>query len=83
MSRPPNPTLLKHSFFAARVPDALLLKVTYTPTYPEEAPQVELETVEGDLADDELERLKNGLDSTAQDSLGMVSRFVRSKRVLY
>ena len=54
--------------------DALLLKITYTETYPDAPPEISLESESGDLTEDEMDRLLKGLESTAQDSIGMVCR---------
>lgn len=47
------------------------LKFTYTPTYPEEVPVIEIMEDVG-LDDEQLERLKDRLDKEAEDTLGMV-----------
>nr|CAG4642098.1 EOG090X0F6V [Eurycercus lamellatus] len=50
------------------------LKFTYTPTYPEEVPIVEV-IDDVNLDDEQLERLKDRLDKEAEDNLGMVMVF--------
>nr|CAG4651385.1 EOG090X0F6V [Simocephalus serrulatus]SVE94544.1 EOG090X0F6V [Simocephalus serrulatus] len=50
------------------------LKFTYTPTYPEEVPVIEIMDDVG-LDDEQLERLKDRLDKEAEDTLGMVMIF--------
>ncbi|GJN88281.1 hypothetical protein Rhopal_001246-T1 [Rhodotorula paludigena] len=54
-----------------REPYTFNLLVTYTPTYPDEPPALELETVEGEVDDDELAFLLDGLNESANESLGM------------
>lgn len=53
--------------------DSLRMQVTYTETYPDEPPELELEALEGDVDDDELQFMKDGLLESANESLGMVS----------
>nr|SVE78540.1 EOG090X0F6V [Daphnia lumholtzi]SVE79169.1 EOG090X0F6V [Daphnia lumholtzi] len=50
------------------------LKFTYTPTYPEEIPVIEIMDDIG-LDDEQLERLKDHLEKEAEDNLGMVMIF--------
>lgn len=50
---------------------ACSLKFTYTPTYPEEVPIVEIIDDVG-LDDEQLERLKERLEKEAEENLGMV-----------
>lgn len=52
--------------------DTLNLVVTYTPTYPDEPPEMEIEVVEGDVSAEEEESLLAGLRATAEENLGMV-----------
>lgn len=56
----------------SRVSDVLNLHVTYTPTYPDELPLLEIECEQGELSEDERERLLNGLRGVGEDNLGMV-----------
>lgn len=56
--------------------DVLSLVITYSPTYPDELPEIGLEVLEGELDDEEQEQLVMGLIGCATDSLGMV-RLVR------
>ena len=50
---------------------ACSLKFTYTPTYPEEVPVVEIMDDVG-MDDEQLERLKDQLEKEAEDNIGMV-----------
>nr|CAG4643545.1 EOG090X0F6V [Ilyocryptus agilis] len=50
------------------------LKFTYTPTYPEEVPVIEILDDFG-LDDEQLERMKDTLDKEAEENLGMVMIF--------
>lgn len=50
------------------------LKFTYTPTYPEEPPVVEIMD-DVNLDDEQLQRLKERLEKEAEDNLGMVMVF--------
>lgn len=50
------------------------LKFTYTPTYPEEPPLVEI-LDDVNLDDEQLERLKDRLEKEAEENLGMVMIF--------
>ncbi|GAA5823903.1 hypothetical protein JCM3770_000334 [Rhodotorula araucariae] len=54
-----------------REPYTLNLLVTYTPTYPDEPPELDIDVVEGQVADDEKEALLAGLHESANESLGM------------
>lgn len=47
--------------FPARRPDTLLLTITYSPTYPDELPEIGLETLEGELDEEEEEELVMGM----------------------
>lgn len=47
------------------------LRFTYTPTYPEEIPVIEI-IDDACLDDEQLERLKERLEKEAEDNLGMV-----------
>lgn len=68
-SRPPL------GLIPAPIPDAdsLRLQIGYTPTYPDELPEIGIEVEEGELDEDEVEQLVNGLKGVGEDSLGMVS----------
>lgn len=50
---------------------ACSLKFTYTPTYPEEIPVIEIIEDSG-LDDEQLQRFKEGLEKEAEENLGMV-----------
>lgn len=50
---------------------ACSLKFTYTPTYPEEIPTIEILDDVG-LDDEQLERLQDALEKNAEENLGMV-----------
>lgn len=39
----------------------MLLTITYSPTYPDELPEIGIETLEGELSEDEEEELVMGL----------------------
>lgn len=49
------------------------MQVTYTETYPDEPPELELEPLEGEVDESELEFMKAGLLESANESVGMVS----------
>ena len=49
----------------------LHLHITYTPTYPDELPEIRIEVEDGDLDEAEVAQLVNGLTAQAEDSLGM------------
>ncbi|SCV69495.1 BQ2448_2515 [Microbotryum intermedium] len=51
--------------------DVLSLLITYTPTYPDEIPLIEIEAIEGELSDEENSTLVTGLQFAAEDNLGM------------
>nr|CAG4649741.1 EOG090X0F6V [Scapholeberis mucronata]SVE93925.1 EOG090X0F6V [Scapholeberis mucronata] len=53
---------------------ACSLKFTYTPTYPEEVPTIEILDDVG-LDDEQLERLQDTLEKDAEENLGMVMIF--------
>ncbi|GAA6063932.1 hypothetical protein JCM10212_004791 [Sporobolomyces blumeae] len=59
-------------------PYVLNLSITYTPTYPDELPEMEIKAVEGELSDDELEFLLDGLKASAEESLGMAMVYTLS-----
>ena len=50
------------------------LKFAYTPTYPEEPPNIDI-TDDVNLDDEQLQRLKERLEKEAEDNLGMVMIF--------
>nr|CAG4638101.1 EOG090X0F6V [Chydorus sphaericus] len=50
------------------------LKFTYTPTYPEEPPLVEV-TEDVNMDDEQIERLRGSLEKEAEENLGMVMIF--------
>lgn len=52
--------------------DVLNLDITYTPTYPDELPEMDITCEEGVLTDEETERLLQGLRATGEESMGMV-----------
>lgn len=53
--------------------DSFRMQVTYTETYPDEPPELELEPLEGEVDESELEFMKAGLLESANESVGMVS----------
>ncbi|ORY43586.1 ubiquitin-conjugating enzyme/RWD-like protein [Leucosporidium creatinivorum] len=59
-------------------PYALNLTITYTPLYPDELPLIELDVLEGELNEDEVETLINGLKAAGEDSLGMAMVYTLS-----
>ncbi|KDE03067.1 hypothetical protein MVLG_06427 [Microbotryum lychnidis-dioicae p1A1 Lamole] len=52
-------------------PYVLSLLITYTPTYPDEVPLIEVEAIEGEISDEENSTLVTGLQSAAEDNLGI------------
>lgn len=62
------------------LPDVLSLLITYSPTYPDELPEIGIECEEGDLDGEEEEQLVMGLIGAARDSLGMVSWLLSVER---
>ncbi|BGP23091.1 RWD domain containing protein [Rhodotorula toruloides] len=54
-----------------RDPHTLSLVVTYTPTYPDEPPELEIEVAEGEVSEEEEGFLLEGLRTTAEENLGM------------
>ncbi|BGP38259.1 hypothetical protein JCM10449v2_002188 [Rhodotorula kratochvilovae] len=54
-----------------REPYTLNLLVTYTPTYPDEPPELDIDVLEGEVSDEEKEVLLAGLGESANESLGM------------
>lgn len=57
--------------------DVLNLHVTYTPTYPDELPSLEIECEQGELTEHERQWLLNELKREGEDNLGMVSTLRR------
>lgn len=51
------------------------LRIKYTPTYPEEIPEMSLEILEGSLENNEHDKFCNDLMNMAQDSIGMAMVF--------
>lgn len=47
----------------------LALKVQYTANYPDELPEFEVESIEGSLTDEQLERIMNGLTTTVSKKM--------------
>lgn len=68
-------TSLIPSFPVSLNPDILNLLITYTPTYPDELPEISIEVSSGDLSDEEETFLLDGLRESAEESLGMVRSF--------
>ncbi|POY76751.1 hypothetical protein BMF94_0343 [Rhodotorula taiwanensis] len=64
-----------------REPYTVRLLVTYTDTYPDEPPELELDMVEGDVLDDELQFMLDGLKETADESIGMAMVFTLASRL--
>lgn len=64
-------------------PDILNLLITYTPTYPDELPEISIEVSSGDLSDEEETFLLDGLRESAEESLGMVRSFSLSPLSLF
>ncbi|RIA91060.1 RWD domain-containing protein [Glomus cerebriforme] len=56
-------------------PLTLALHIKFTPTYPEEIPEISIETLDGSIEIDEHEKLYSELMNVAQDSLGMAMVF--------
>ncbi|GAA6021687.1 hypothetical protein JCM11491_001361 [Sporobolomyces phaffii] len=59
-------------------PYILNLVVTYTPTYPDELPEMEIQVVEGELSDEEESFLLDGLKTSGEESLGMAMVYTLS-----
>ncbi|GAA5872595.1 hypothetical protein JCM3774_001860 [Rhodotorula dairenensis] len=64
-----------------REPYTLRMQVTYTETYPDEPPELDLEILEGDVDDDELQFMKDGLLESANESLGMAMVYTLALRL--
>ncbi|KAI9486020.1 MAG: ubiquitin-conjugating enzyme/RWD-like protein [Benjaminiella poitrasii] len=56
-------------------PRGLSLHVTYTPQYPEELPEYEIETIQGNIPDTYYKKIKEAVKSAAEESLGMAMIF--------
>ena len=76
-------TSLIPSFPVSLNPDILNLLITYTPTYPDELPEISIEVSSGDLSDEEETFLLDGLRESAEESLGMVRSFSLSPLSLF
>ncbi|CAG8524453.1 11542_t:CDS:2 [Funneliformis caledonium] len=59
-------------------PLTLALHIKYTPTYPEEVPEISIDTLDGSIEADETEKLHSELMKEAQSSLGMAMVFTLS-----
>ncbi|GAA5992413.1 hypothetical protein JCM10908_000805 [Rhodotorula pacifica] len=64
-----------------REPYTLRMQVTYTPTYPDEPPELDLEMLEGEVDDEELQFMKDGLMESANESLGMAMVYTLALRL--
>ncbi|OZJ03178.1 hypothetical protein BZG36_04078 [Bifiguratus adelaidae] len=56
-------------------PFVLSLKVTYTPTYPDELPDFSVEVIQGDVPPTAMDRFKSELTRVGEESLGMAMCF--------
>ncbi|KAH8556515.1 ubiquitin-conjugating enzyme/RWD-like protein [Umbelopsis sp. PMI_123] len=56
-------------------PSVLALKVKYTPNYPDELPEFQVESIEGELTPEQRERIMNTLTASAEESIGMAMIF--------
>ncbi|CAG8747720.1 19248_t:CDS:2, partial [Racocetra persica] len=56
-------------------PLAVALRIKYTPTYPEEIPEMSLEVLEGSLEENEHDKFYTDLINMARDSIGMAMVF--------
>ncbi|CAG8486937.1 2915_t:CDS:2 [Scutellospora calospora] len=59
-------------------PLVLALRIKYTPTYPEEIPEISLEVLEGSLEENEHDKLYTDLTNMARDSIGIAMVFTLS-----
>ncbi|GAA5968691.1 hypothetical protein JCM21900_005480 [Sporobolomyces salmonicolor] len=59
-------------------PYTINLIITYTPTYPDELPTIELEVEEGEVSEDEEQFLLDGLKTSAEESIGMAMVYTLS-----
>ncbi|GAA5953823.1 hypothetical protein JCM3765_000660 [Sporobolomyces pararoseus] len=62
-------------------PYILNLVITYTPTYPDELPEMEIEAVEGELSEEEETFLLDGLKTCGEESLGMAMVYTLSTQL--
>ncbi|GAA6024448.1 hypothetical protein JCM10207_005768 [Rhodosporidiobolus poonsookiae] len=62
-------------------PYVLSLRILYTPTYPDEPPEIDVELLEGEAEDDERAFLVDGLKATADESLGMAMVFTLASQL--
>ncbi|MBW0474873.1 hypothetical protein O181_014588 [Austropuccinia psidii MF-1] len=63
---------------SASDPLTVNLKITYTDSYPDELPQIQVEPIEGELSEGEMEAVLYKLQEVAQESLGMAMIFTLS-----
>ncbi|BGP14199.1 hypothetical protein JCM10213_006697 [Rhodosporidiobolus nylandii] len=64
-----------------REPYAVNLLITYTPTYPDELPEIDVDVLEGEVNDGERQFLVDGLRSGAEESLGMAMVFTLASQL--
>ncbi|TKA50470.1 hypothetical protein B0A53_06140 [Rhodotorula sp. CCFEE 5036] len=64
-----------------REPYSFRMQVTYTETYPDEPPELELEPLEGEVNESELEFLTDGLLESANESVGMAMVYTLALRL--
>ncbi|BGP54143.1 hypothetical protein JCM8202_003145 [Rhodotorula sphaerocarpa] len=64
-----------------REPYTARMLVTYTATYPDEPPELDLEMLEGDVHDGELQFMADGLREAADESLGMAMVYTLALRL--
>ncbi|GAA5933141.1 hypothetical protein JCM3775_002542 [Rhodotorula graminis] len=57
------------------------LLVHYTPTYPDEPPELDLDVLEGEVTDEEKDKLLAGLNESANESLGMAMVFTLAQHL--
>ncbi|GAA5860623.1 hypothetical protein JCM8547_005479 [Rhodosporidiobolus lusitaniae] len=62
-------------------PYVLSLRITYTPTYPDELPEMDIEVLEGEANDDEVQFMLDGLKATGEESLGMAMVFTLASQL--
>ncbi|CAO3639298.1 unnamed protein product [Mucor fragilis] len=56
-------------------PRGLSLHVTYTPNYPEELPEYDIETIEGQIPSSYYNKIRESVKQVAEDSIGMAMIF--------
>ncbi|CAG8589326.1 15563_t:CDS:2, partial [Acaulospora morrowiae] len=56
-------------------PLTLALHIKYTPTYPDEIPEISVEVIDGEMEESEHEKIHSELIRVAQESIGMVVVF--------